>query len=559
MLGTLTLDGAPHINRETLDGQGLHRRRPRQGRDGAAGRLRAAASPSTPGRSARRRSARVGISMAEASQARLQPAARARLHRAADRRGQRAHLRHDDGRGRAAPEGRAPAGLRLRQQVRQEGHALHPPHGPHPDDGAPPRPSSPARSPRRSTCRTRRRSTTSPTPTSRVWTLGLKAMALYRDGSKLSQPLSHQERREGVDGATRRRRSTRVDARPRSQAADRRRGRRGGAEARAQWRAGARRARSAQRSTRQCRSLGDAAARVRATPRPAPYRRRLPAKRRGFTQEARVAGQQGLPAHRRVRGRHARRDLHRHAQGRRGLPLDDELLRDRGLEGPAVRRAARGVRRHLHLHPLRAAGHGDGHPNIKMATSIIDYVFRVLGLEYLGRTDLVQVPPELIERGRPDDAGDRADAERQPLFPAGSEPATAPSAAATAVARRRRRRRAAAGRVTPRRPPWRRLRQRPRQRQRQRQHARPTAASSATATSDGRRARSDVLDAQLAEHDGRRPLLRRLRPHHRPQRRLLQVPQLREQPGLFVEQDSRLERNAGRDHVIAAGVCRLRS
>jgi ribonucleoside-diphosphate reductase alpha chain len=38
-----------------------------------------------------------------------------------------------------------------------------------------------------------------------------------------------------------------------------------------------------------------------------------------------------------------------------------------------------------------------GHPNIKMATSIIDYVFRVLGLEYLGRTDLTQVPPELEE------------------------------------------------------------------------------------------------------------------------------------------------------------------
>ena len=38
-----------------------------------------------------------------------------------------------------------------------------------------------------------------------------------------------------------------------------------------------------------------------------------------------------------------------------------------------------------------------GHPNIKMATSMIDFVFRVLGLEYLGRTDLVQVAPELVE------------------------------------------------------------------------------------------------------------------------------------------------------------------
>src|SRR6185369_9802806 len=33
------------------------------------------------------------------------------------------------------------------------------------------------------------------------------------------------------------------------------------------------------------------------------------------------------------------------------------------------------------------------HPNIKMANSVVDYIFRVLGLEYLGRTDFVQVKP----------------------------------------------------------------------------------------------------------------------------------------------------------------------
>ncbi|HNF71997.1 MAG TPA: vitamin B12-dependent ribonucleotide reductase, partial [Chitinophagaceae bacterium] len=31
------------------------------------------------------------------------------------------------------------------------------------------------------------------------------------------------------------------------------------------------------------------------------------------------------------------------------------------------------------------------HPNIKNATSIVDYIFRALGYEYLGRTDLVHV------------------------------------------------------------------------------------------------------------------------------------------------------------------------
>ncbi|MFA6588490.1 MAG: vitamin B12-dependent ribonucleotide reductase [Patescibacteria group bacterium] len=40
------------------------------------------------------------------------------------------------------------------------------------------------------------------------------------------------------------------------------------------------------------------------------------------------------------------------------------------------------------------AGPVQGHENVKMATSILDYVFRVLGFEYLGRTDLVHVKPD---------------------------------------------------------------------------------------------------------------------------------------------------------------------
>ena len=36
----------------------------------------------------------------------------------------------------------------------------------------------------------------------------------------------------------------------------------------------------------------------------------------------------------------------------------------------------------------------EGHPNIKMANSIIDYVFRSLGVEYLHRDELAQVPPD---------------------------------------------------------------------------------------------------------------------------------------------------------------------
>ncbi len=40
------------------------------------------------------------------------------------------------------------------------------------------------------------------------------------------------------------------------------------------------------------------------------------------------------------------------------------------------------------------------HPNIRSCTSIIDFVFRVLGMEYLGRTDFVQVKPKGIQKNR---------------------------------------------------------------------------------------------------------------------------------------------------------------
>ena len=58
----------------------------------------------------------------------------ARLHRRADRRDHQLHRRARDDRRRAVPEGRAPAGVRLRLQG-GEGRALDPLHGPHQDDG----------------------------------------------------------------------------------------------------------------------------------------------------------------------------------------------------------------------------------------------------------------------------------------------------------------------------------------------------------------------------------------------------------------------------------------
>lgn len=43
------------------------------------------------------------------------------------------------------------------------------------------------------------------------------------------------------------------------------------------------------------------------------------------------------------------------------------------------------------------------HPNLKSCTSVLDYVFRVLGMEYLGRTDFLHVKPE--KKATPMDPG----------------------------------------------------------------------------------------------------------------------------------------------------------
>ena len=46
------------------------------------------------------------------------------------------------------------------------------------------------------------------------------------------------------------------------------------------------------------------------------------------------------------------------------------------------------------------------HPNIRSATSIVDFIFRALGYEYLNRTDLVHIldKPEVMNTGDEDEA-----------------------------------------------------------------------------------------------------------------------------------------------------------
>jgi ribonucleoside-diphosphate reductase alpha chain len=169
------------------------------------------------------------------------------------------------------------------------------------------------------------------------WKLGLKAVALYRDGCKLSQPLATSTKKKADEPVA---------------------------------------------------ATAEGAAPIKL------HRRRLPRRRHGFTQEARIAG---------------------HKVFLRTGEYEDgglgEIFIDMHKEGAAFRSmmncfaiaVSMGLQYGVPLEDLvdqfcftRFEPHGrvEGHENIKVATSVIDYVFRVLGYEYLNRTDLAHVIDE---------------------------------------------------------------------------------------------------------------------------------------------------------------------
>jgi len=127
-------------------------------------------------------------------------------------------------------------------------------------------------------------------------------------------------------------------------------------------------------------------------------RRPLPKKRSGFTVEAKVGGQKVY-----VR-------TGEYSDGRLG-----EIFIDMHKEGAAFRSMlsclaiaiSKGLQYGVPLDEFvetftftRFEPNGMvDHENIKSATSVVDFVFRLLGMEYLGRTDFVHVKPVKQERG----------------------------------------------------------------------------------------------------------------------------------------------------------------
>jgi len=209
------------------------------------------------------------------------------------------------------------------------------------------------------------------------WRLGLKAVALYRDGSKLSQPLST---KSDIKEETSAEASAEL------------------AQAQAALSVAQTELSAAQTELAALRAqvgeLKAAQVVAKAPERSSKLARRaLPTKRRGFTQEAKVAGhkiyvrtgeyQDGTLGEVFI-------DLHKDGATMRSLMNCFAISISKGLQYGVPLEEYVDTFTFTRFEPQ---GMVVGHPNIKMATSILDYIFRMLALEYLGRTDLVQVPP----------------------------------------------------------------------------------------------------------------------------------------------------------------------
>ncbi|NML20451.1 vitamin B12-dependent ribonucleotide reductase [Pseudoflavitalea sp. G-6-1-2] len=220
------------------------------------------------------------------------------------------------------------------------------------------------------------------------WQLGLKACALYRDGSKLSQPLSNKsdKKKKTEDDATATAEQPAAEQQPETLIVD------------------------LGKLTIQ-ELLDEVQKRVQASPDTKLKRqlarivehRTLPAKRRGYTQKAKINGQTIFLR-----------------TGEYNDGTVGEIFIDMAKEGATMRSMLNcfaiavsiGLQYGVPLEEFvdkfvftrfEPAGMVD-HPNIKSTTSIVDFIFRALAYEYLKRSDLVHVldRPEVMNTGSDD-------------------------------------------------------------------------------------------------------------------------------------------------------------
>jgi ribonucleoside-diphosphate reductase alpha chain len=208
------------------------------------------------------------------------------------------------------------------------------------------------------------------------WRLGLKANALYRDGSKLSQPLSAQ-----ILGGDEEEEQEQVVARI--------------VEAPAAVRAPLVAERIVERVIER---VG---------------RSRLPQRRKGYTQKAIVGGHKVyLRTGEYLDGRLGEIfvDMHKEGAAFRSLMNNFAIAISIGLQYGVPLEEFVEAYTFTRFEP---SGIVEGNDAIKMSTSVLDYIFRELAVSYLGRTDLAHVEPADLA---PDSVGKGANEGNLPML-----------------------------------------------------------------------------------------------------------------------------------------------
>ena len=222
------------------------------------------------------------------------------------------------------------------------------------------------------------------------WRLGLKANALYRDGSKLSQPLNAQlvESDEEDDEAV---------------------------ETLVAMSAPARAAAVAEKIVER---VIERVERTR-------ERERLPDRRKGYTQKAVVGGHKVyLRTGEYQDGRLGEIfiDMHKEGAAFRSLMNNFAIAISLGLQYGVPLEEYVEAFTFVRFEP---AGFVQGNDAIKNATSILDYIFRELAISYLGRNDLAHIAPDEIGATV---LGGGVDQDRAPGAGEGAAPPPAPVA-----------------------------------------------------------------------------------------------------------------------------------
>ena len=223
------------------------------------------------------------------------------------------------------------------------------------------------------------------------WKKMLKANALYRDGSKLSQPLNTTS---GVAKVVNEEEAEEAETSPEETVAQDR--------------------------------VVETAERI--IHKYVAERKRLPNRRGGYTQKSKIGGQSVyLRTGEYENGQIGEIfiDMHREGAAFRSLLNCFAISISLGLQHGVPLEEFVDAFVFTKFEP---SGQVHGNPQIKMSTSVIDYIFRELAVTYLGREDLAHVgPEETLQRTlRPVDEPDPNDQQQLPAPKSTSEPAAAP-------------------------------------------------------------------------------------------------------------------------------------